>query len=87
MARRVQTHVRKTPMQGVNIYTGSEPDELLTIAETADLLKCSTDSIRRSISRGDLKAYRVNGRAIRLYWSDVVKTFRPVTPAADLLRR
>lgn len=58
-----------------------EPD--LTIAEVARLQKCSEDTVRREISRGNLKAYRF-GRLIRVRPTDLKKAKKPVTNAATL---
>lgn len=54
-----------------------------TIAEVAEIEQCSTDTIRREIARGNLKAYRI-GRLIRIRASDLEKARRPVTNAATL---
>ena len=43
-------------------------DRLLTVDDVAERLQCSTKSVRRSISNGDLEAIRIGpaGRAIRV---------------------
>lgn len=49
----------------------------LTIAQTAEALSCSPDSVRRLISRGELPAYRF-GRLIRIEAADIAQAGRPV---------
>lgn len=49
----------------------------LTIAQTAEALSCSQDSVRRLISRGELRAYRF-GRLIRIEAADIGQAGRPV---------
>lgn len=43
----------------------------------------STDTIRRLISSGDLPAYRLNGRILRVELSALDACFRPVPSAAS----
>ena len=50
--------------------TSTEP-EWLTIAEAAEHLKCSTKSIRRWITAGDLHAQRFGPRLIRIQASSL----------------
>lgn len=56
----------------------SDAPSYLTIAQVADALSCSPDSIRRLIARGELRAYRF-GRLIRVASSDVGRAGRPIT--------
>lgn len=62
----------------------------LTVAQAAKVLSCSSDSVRRLISRGELRAYRF-GRLIRIATADLSGAGRPVTrqrartPVGDLL--
>lgn len=56
--------------------TASEP--FLTIPEAAAELKVSQDTIRREISRGNLKAVRI-GRVIRIRRRDLDRALKPVT--------
>ncbi|NYI42051.1 helix-turn-helix domain-containing protein [Demequina lutea] len=53
----------------------------LSIAEVASpaCLNCSEDSVRRMIARGDLPAYRVGPRMIRIKRRDLERIMRPVT--------
>jgi excisionase family DNA binding protein len=56
-----------------------------TPAQAARLLQCDTKTIRRMISRGQLRAYRPGGaRMIRIRRADLERAMRPVTNAADL---
>lgn len=59
--------------------------EYLSIADAAapGILNCHPDTIRRMVSRGELKAYRF-GRLIRIKRDDLEKAMKPVTNAADL---
>lgn len=56
--------------------------ELLTIAETAKYLGVHDHTIRRMISRGELRAYRYGSKLIRIDLADLTKTRAPVTPTA-----
>ncbi|MGH2560500.1 MAG: helix-turn-helix domain-containing protein [Thermomicrobiales bacterium] len=51
--------------------------ELLTIAETAALLKVDRSTVRRWIDQGTLPAYRVGQRAVRVRRDDVTKVITP----------
>ncbi len=53
-------------------------DQLLTLEQVAERLNCSTYTVRRMISRGELKASRF-GRLIRVHPDDVRRAGRPVT--------
>ena len=58
----------------------------LTIEDAADLLQCSSITIRRMISRGGLKAYRFPGsRLIRIDPRDLDKVRKPVTRISEAL--
>lgn len=59
--------------------------DFLSIADAASpaVLDCHPDTIRRMISRGELRAYRV-GRLIRIKRADLDKALKPVTNAADI---
>lgn len=64
--------------------------EFLTIAEAAALLKVDRSTIRRWIDRGDLPAYRVGQRAVRLRRDELERVIAPVRPSkvdADELAR
>lgn len=68
------------------MFTRPSPTTYLTIEDTAELLQCSTITIRRMISRGGLKAYRFPGsRLIRIDPRDLDRIKRPVTNVADLV--
>ena len=55
----------------------------LTIAEAAELVGVSRDTIRRMIGRGQLKAYRYGVRVIRIDEADLLRARRPVTSMAE----
>jgi excisionase family DNA binding protein len=46
-------------------------DELLTVAEVAELLKLNQQTIRNMLDRGDLPAVRVGSRRVRILRSDL----------------
>ncbi len=53
--------------------------ELLTVQETADLLKVSTVTVRRFIADGRLPARKV-GRAVRVDKTDAERVAKPIAP-------
>jgi excisionase family DNA binding protein len=46
-------------------------DELLTVAEVAELLKLNLQTVRNMLDRGDLPAVRVGTRRVRILRSDL----------------
>lgn len=50
---------------------------ILTIPEAGEMLGLSPTTIRRLISRGELKAHRV-GRGIRIRSIDIDKALKPI---------
>lgn len=50
----------------------------LTIAQTAEALSCSTDTIRRMIARGELRGRRF-GRLIRIEAGELARAGKPVS--------
>jgi excisionase family DNA binding protein len=60
--------------------------ELLTVQETADLLKVSTVTVRRFIADGRLPAVKV-GRAVRVEKADVERVVTPITAHARQVAR
>jgi excisionase family DNA binding protein len=60
--------------------------ELLTVQETADLLKVSTVTVRRFIADGRLPAVKV-GRAVRIEKTDAERVAKPIAPKARKARR
>lgn len=71
----------ETPRPAPVILDGQQ---LLTISQAAEFLQVADLTVRRLISRGDLKAVRL-GRNIRIKGSDLLKALKPVTNA-PLLR-
>lgn len=60
-----------------------ETQRLLSVDGAAEFFGCTPLTVRRMISRGDLRAYRV-GRLIRIRPSDLEKAMRPVTNTPEL---
>jgi len=56
--------------------------ELLTVRETATLLRVSPLTVRRYIASGRLPAIKV-GRGIRIDWVSLERFAEPVVPAAE----
>ena len=50
----------------------------LSLDQTAHELGCSRDTVRRMIERGELKAYRVGKRLIRIRRADLERAIRPI---------
>lgn len=66
--------------------TLSKQDAPLTIAQVAEFLQCNHHTVRRMISRGELRAYRLGAsQIIRISRSDLDKAFKPVTSMADCI--
>ncbi len=58
--------------------------QLLTIPQAGDFLQVNDYTVRRMISRGELKAVKF-GRNIRIKTTDLLKALKPVTNATDYL--
>jgi excisionase family DNA binding protein len=55
------------------------PGDLLTVAEVAELVRCSEPTVRRRIRAGDLAAVRIgDGRAIRVHRAAVAELLEPI---------
>lgn len=57
----------------------AEASESLSIGQVASELGCSHDTVRRMIARGELKAFRVGARLIRIRRRDLERAMKPVT--------
>jgi excisionase family DNA binding protein len=55
--------------------------ELLSLADAARLLDCSPRTVRRRISEGTLRAYRVGPRLVKIDLADVEALLRPIPSA------
>lgn len=57
------------------------PNDLLSIGQVAgpNFLNCHPDTVRRMVSRGELKAVRVGPRLIRIRRRDLERAMKPVT--------
>jgi excisionase family DNA binding protein len=60
-------------------------DELLTVAEIAELFKINQQTVRNWIDRGELPCVRV-GRRVRIRWEDIEKFMEPAGPAMPGVR-
>jgi excisionase family DNA binding protein len=56
----------------------AETPRLETIQRAAERNAISVDTVRRLIARGDLKAYRLGERIIRVDLAEVDSLFRPI---------
>ncbi|WP_083980070.1 excisionase family DNA-binding protein [Demequina salsinemoris] len=63
----------------MGLPTEYDPDQTFSLTTAGELLGCSTDTVRRMIARGDLKAVRVGKRLIRIRRRDLDRALRPVT--------
>jgi len=61
--------------------TDTDVRQHLSIKEVADLTGSSYDTVRRWISRGQLRAYYFSKRMIRIDWNDVLAMREEVNPA------
>lgn len=61
-------------------------EKYLTRQDAAELLNVSTDTVRRLIARGELKAYKV-GRAIRIDPADLRRVCKPIRTSAPMAGR
>lgn len=66
----------------MSLPVAPDPESTFTIEQIALRWQCSTDTVRREISRGNLRAIRV-GRLIRVRHGDLVRAERPVTPLVN----
>jgi len=62
---------RNASVNAPNSILGLDPSTLLTVEEVAAKLKASERSVRRYIADGDLPAYRLGARAIRIRVADI----------------
>ena len=53
---------------------------LITLNDAAERLAISKRGVRRLISSGQLKAYRINARVIRVDSADLTSVLQPVVP-------
>lgn len=74
------------PEGAFNMSTQTLSD-LLSVAQVADELNCSTDTVRRMIARGELRAFRYGStsRLIRIDRRDLDRLRTPVTMISDVL--
>lgn len=66
----------------------SQPDpKWLSLQQAARIYGISVDTLRRSISSGDLPAARYGARLIRIRVRDLERQFRPIPTIGQLPRR
>jgi excisionase family DNA binding protein len=65
------------------VVAAIEADEYLTVAEAATLLKVSQATVWRWIGRGELPAYRVGQRRVRLRRDDLDRAVTPIARAPE----
>ncbi|WP_084622165.1 helix-turn-helix domain-containing protein [Demequina oxidasica] len=53
--------------------------DTFSINKASHFLECHPDTIRRMIADGDLRAYRIGKRLIRIRKRDLERAMRPVT--------
>lgn len=63
-----------------------ESRQHLSIKEVAELTGSSPDTVRRWISRGELRAYYFSKRMIRIDWNDVLAMRKEVNPTTFAAR-
>jgi excisionase family DNA binding protein len=54
------------------------PDEWLTLQQGSKEMKCTVRTLREKINEGELPAYRLGGRVIRIRRSDLEALLRPI---------
>lgn len=59
-------------------------DAFVTIGQAAAEYQCSTRTIRRRIATGDLPAFRLGSRSIRIRRADLDRLLRPVPTVANV---
>lgn len=57
------------------------PEKLITLREAASQLKLSVRTLERLISAGDLQAYKVGARSVRVDPEDLSGLVRPILVA------
>lgn len=58
------------------------PDPMLSMAEFGRRISASDDTVRRMIARGELRAFRVGARLVRIPESELDRIMSPIVPAA-----
>ena len=55
--------------------------QLMTLSAAAELLACNEKTLRRYISAGDLRGYRIGPRSLRVELAEVEALARPIPTA------
>lgn len=58
-----------------------KPEPSLSIPDAAEKIGASVSTVRRLISRGELRAYRIGARLIRIDPADLASVVSEVNPA------
>jgi len=75
---RHQTQTSRNSRQSVRKST--KVGKLITLDDAAERLAISKRGVRRLVSSGKLKAYRINARVIRVDSADLASVLEPVVP-------
>ncbi|WP_416375698.1 helix-turn-helix transcriptional regulator [Neomicrococcus lactis] len=74
-------------MPSVSFLTkDSQLEPVYTLAEVAEYTGLNLMTIRRMISRGELRAFRLGQRAVRVKQSDILATFSELNPVTYSLK-
>ncbi len=68
-----------------NNGAGFDDDPLLTKQEIADLYGTTDRFVEKLIASGELRAYKLGGKLVRIRRSDALALLRPVRTARDAL--
>jgi excisionase family DNA binding protein len=60
-----------------------QPRRLVPLKEAAAVKSCHVDTLRRRIARGELRAYRLGNRIIRVDLDEVDALFKPIPTASS----
>jgi excisionase family DNA binding protein len=63
-----------------SVRKSTKVGKLITLDDAAERLAISKRGVRRLISSGKLKAYRINARIIRIDSADLASVLEPVVP-------
>lgn len=59
----------------------ASPRRYATLADAADYLSCNERTIRRRIASGDIRAYRMGSKIIRVDLNELDASLRPIPTA------
>ena len=70
----------------MSVHTSQPDPQWLSLQQAAHIYGISVDTLRRSISSGDLPAARYGARLIRIRVRDLERQFRPIPTVGQLPR-